>query len=856
MMFGNRSRLPIDLLLSVRGQLIHQRATTALAVLTLASCVALASGVEMASRSVRGAVERTSRAWLGTASLQVSAGDSGVDEAMLDVVRAVPGVARATPVIEHTFRQASDGAAVRVLGVDLLEGDLREGAITERGVRVEDPVRLVALGDSIIVTPRLAARSDAAEGDTIELRSARQTHRLVIRGVVSGGPADAFDGQVAVMDVFALQDLLGMGPRFSRVDVEHTPGESLEALRERIGHAVGRHATVQRAGVSEGAVDALLTALTLCVSAIAGVGVLLAILSIHAVASLSVDRRIEELAWLRAVGMDAHRVSRLVLLDSAVVSLISTVIGLAVAVVASDPLVQRLASASERLQQLSIEPLGPTWRTALVALVTGLPVALLATLGPARRASCGSALDMLRDRRQFLQARFASGVGLTALCSAGAAVGCALFAHSGGAASVLLVAAICFGVFSVACAASQLPVLAAGEGAWRLGTLSRIGAIGAASVAGRGVELAATAAVWAGIVGAAFALGSTVNSVAQTMDGFLLGLNGPDATLVYAEDPGSVAPSSREPIQPGTLAELRGTPGVGDVAAYRNVHVVVDGESVALGNLPTELLVRRGGLRTLSADPEASIAALRRGEVLMSEAFGWRFGTHIGDDISLATPSGVRVVRIGGWARDYSGRTGSLHVDDRLFDDWFGELPASFLALFLDGSPATVIESARLRVTGQALFFRDAEVHGRQTRTLVGQVESLLRLPLLLVVSIGVVTLVNLLLGNALAHRHEYALLRAAGATSHALGASVVLHGALVAGIGSLSGVALGTLWGHSLCGVLSRSLGWVIDYRVPVGGGLRLVAAAIGMALVASLLPARIAARTPLLRRSPRSPG
>ncbi len=855
-MFGNRSRLPIDVLLSVRGRLLRQRATTVLAIVTLASSVALSASVEIASRSVRAAVERTSRAWLGAASLQIGAGDAGIDESALETVRAVPGVARATPIIERTFRVSGDGTAVRVLGIDLLEEDSREGAIAARGIEVQDPVRLVALGDSIIVTPRLAERTKTAAGDAIEFRSERGTHRLVVRGLLSGGPADAFDGQIAVMDLYAMQDLLGLGRRVTRIDVERDPGESAEALRERIALHLGEHVTVRRAGVSDGAIDGLLTVLTSCVSAMAGVGVLLAILSIHAVASLSVDRRIEELAWLRAVGMDADRVSRLVLLDAAIVSVFATALGLAVAVVACDPLLDRLARASEHLQQLSITPAGASVATVLAALGTGLPVALLATLGPARRVARGSALDLLQDRKQFLQTPFSSRVGRAAGAAAVAAIACAWFAREGGAASVLLLLSVGLGVFSVAALASQLPSLVTGERAFRLGTTCRMGAVAAASFAGRGIELAATTAVWAGIVGAALALGSTVDSVAKTMDAFLLGLNGREATLVYAEDPGSVPPANREPIRRETLAELEALPGVEAVAAYRNVQVVIRGERVALGNLPTELLVRHGGLQTVSADPEASIAALRRGEILMSEAFRWRFGTRIGDSLALQTPAGTRLVRVGGWARDYSGRSGSLHVDDRIFREWFGDLPASFAALFLDGDPATVIENARSRVTGQALFFRDAEVHGRQTRMLVGQVESLLRLPWLLVVGIGVITLVNLLLGNTLAHRHEYALFRAAGATSSTLGVSVVLHGLFVAGAGGIAGLAFGAVWGHSLCGILSRSLGWVIDHRITLSAGTRLMAATLAMALLASLLPARLAARMSHARRTPGSPG
>ena len=110
-LIGNRSRLPFSIVLSLRSQLLHRRMPTVLTVLALTASVGLASSVEMASRSVDSALHQTVESLVGSAQLEVSAGDQGVPEALIEPIRAVPGVLSAAPTIQRTFRVAEGEAA-------------------------------------------------------------------------------------------------------------------------------------------------------------------------------------------------------------------------------------------------------------------------------------------------------------------------------------------------------------------------------------------------------------------------------------------------------------------------------------------------------------------------------------------------------------------------------------------------------------------------------------------------------------------------------------------------------------------------------------------------------------------------
>src|SRR5262245_42742305 len=117
------ARLPFPLLLFVRTHASSHGALSLLALLAIATSVAMATGLEMSSRSVEGELERTATELTGAAQISVSAGDVGIAEALLADVASAPGVRVAAPVLEASFRLDGGllaGRSLRVIGIDLL----------------------------------------------------------------------------------------------------------------------------------------------------------------------------------------------------------------------------------------------------------------------------------------------------------------------------------------------------------------------------------------------------------------------------------------------------------------------------------------------------------------------------------------------------------------------------------------------------------------------------------------------------------------------------------------------------------------------------------------------------------------
>ena len=79
------------------------------------------------------------------------------------------------------------------------------------------------------------------------MRTMAGDQTFTVRGIMKpGGLANAFGGDLAVMDIYAAQKMLGRGRKFDRVDLALDDGVTLEQAEAKIQRGA-------RAGVSSGA---------------------------------------------------------------------------------------------------------------------------------------------------------------------------------------------------------------------------------------------------------------------------------------------------------------------------------------------------------------------------------------------------------------------------------------------------------------------------------------------------------------------------------------------------------------------------------------------------------------------------
>src|SRR5688500_1479816 len=211
-------------------RLISWASLTKHAVRSLLTIVGLVLGVAVfvamhtANEAVFYAFERTVDRIAGAAQLQVTSGEAGFPEEVLERVQSIPEVQVAVPVIEAPAGTHLPGQGnILILGVDmtgdrsLREYDLESG---DEAV-VDDPLVFLAQPDSIIVTNEFSERNNLDVGDRLTLSTMIGDKPFTVRGIMrSGGLTSAFGGNLAIMDIYAAQQVFGRGRRFDRIDLK------------------------------------------------------------------------------------------------------------------------------------------------------------------------------------------------------------------------------------------------------------------------------------------------------------------------------------------------------------------------------------------------------------------------------------------------------------------------------------------------------------------------------------------------------------------------------------------------------------------------------------------------------------
>src|SRR5438552_2901053 len=211
--------------------------------------VAVFVAMHIANRSIFSAFDKTVDQIAGTTQLQVSTGEFGFDESVLERVQSVPEVGIAVPVIEATVETKVPGQGnILVLGIDMT-GDrgLRDYDLEDADAAViDDALVFLAQPDSLMVTREFAARNRLEVNSKIPLVTIDGEKEFTVRGIMSSqGMSQAFGGNLAVMDIYAAQQVLGRGRSFDRIDIRAKEGVTVDQCKAAVKAALGESFEVE-----------------------------------------------------------------------------------------------------------------------------------------------------------------------------------------------------------------------------------------------------------------------------------------------------------------------------------------------------------------------------------------------------------------------------------------------------------------------------------------------------------------------------------------------------------------------------------------------------------------------------------
>ncbi|MER5648890.1 FtsX-like permease family protein [Streptosporangium sp. NPDC002524] len=755
-------------------------------------------------------------------------------EETLERIRAVEGVADAQGLVRGTSALlGKDGKAAGdfpTAGISLPEGDLNRTSIVSGAA---------PRGATQAVLDESTARTRGFRlGDVIAVLDAKNVrHEFTLVGLFDIG-LDQELGYFGAVGYTTETAKKMTGQRgYREIDVAAAEGVTQEALRGSVAAAVGAGHEVRTGeryaadlARSNGAnSDFLMLGLLL----FGVVAMFVAALVIYNTFNILVAQRTREMALLRCVGATRGQVFGSIVLESAVVGLLSSVLGLLFGYGLGAGALAVLAAFDAPLPSAAATTLTP--RTAVLGLVIGLTVTVVAALLPARAATRVAPIAALRSQAE--EQTFRTGLvrmifaGLFLVAGAGVTV--AGLSMKPGETALVVVMAGCSFVFLAVLVLGPVIVrpLSAFAG-WVPAKLFGVPGRLAVDNSRRNPKRSATTTV-------ALTVGVTLMTVISVVTGTV--------RVTYTQQLDEQFPfdymvqtQERDSGLPRAIAEgLRTRPELASVIAFRETTA-----RLATGTA-------RYDVGTFTPAPgfkppldAGSLDRLVPGTALVAERVAERLGLGVGDRVTVRTAKagevGLTVVGIS----DVDASLAALTVPEREFDRYFGG-EVGDTRVMIKHRDGVNPDLALAAVEAATEPYPTAKV--ASSTAMRGEFDEALDMVLMIITGLlGLAVLISLLgIANTLSlsvheRTRESALLRALGLTRPQLRRMLSVEALVLGLIGALVGVVLGVAFGWAAAQTMTDN----VVFQLPVPQILSFVALSGLAGVLAAVLPARRAAR------------
>ena len=385
----------------VRKHLLRSVLTTAGIVLG----VALLVGMQPANRSVLRAFNQTVERIAGKAQLQVSAGDSGFAEEVLEHLQSLPEVRAAAPVIESSVDPGLKGQGkLLILAVDMTGDRTLRDYDFDSGDQdvIDDPLVFLAQPDSLIITREFADRNSLRSGSKLTFDTMEGRKQFTVRGILkAGGMAQAFGGNLGIMDIYAAQKFFGRGRRFDRIDISLAEGVSLDRGEAALSKFLGPAFTVEPPSGRGRQFESLLGIYSVAVSISSMFALFIGMFIIYNSFAIAVTQRRPEIGILRALGATRRQIRTLFLAESAVAGVLGSAAGVGVGLLFARSLtgitgqmMEQMLGVPQNAQEVLVDG-----SFLAVAMVVGVLSSMIAAFIPARNAARVEPMQALQKGR-------------------------------------------------------------------------------------------------------------------------------------------------------------------------------------------------------------------------------------------------------------------------------------------------------------------------------------------------------------------------------------------------------------------------------------------------------------------------
>jgi putative ABC transport system permease protein len=843
-----RSPLGILALQHLRARPIR----TALTILGVAVGISSAMAIRLSNEEVLRSFQQSVSFVTGDVTIQISAGEFGINENLIRELRIVPGVAKVSPVLREpaiVLEGPRTGQSLVLWGLDLIDQMENDQWIFESEQQRQMPLEELLATDTIFLNRTLALQLGIELGNHLIVGIGGHRHYLVVRGFVEGEGDQHFSQEPYVfMDIASMQHTLNVAGRLHRINVVTQSGYAIDTLIQQLQDLLPPQITVSRPAQRNQQVERMIQTFQLNIFALSMVGLLVGIFLIYNTVAFSVVQYRKEIGILRAIGFSRIQVGSLFVTEAALLGFCGGVIGTGFGVLLAEYSVILVSqSVSELYASVSVPDIHLPLSMYGMGGILGLLVAMAGALGPcvqaartlpARALSSGTYeedLHVVFPVYGGMAFMFFLLAGVLAI--PGPVSGVPVWGYA--SAFCVLLACTCLGPLSVQVLGFSIPLTP--RGLWRLASDQLIRTPGRNSVT--------ISALMVGIsimIGVSIMVHSFRHTVEIWIDQTLM------ADMIIA--PVSWLGGNEESMKGNQLPvdllpKIEKLSGVVSVDPYRQVRSQVAGKEVFLvaRDFQTHADQSQYFLKE-GQSKEILLQARDEGGILISEVLSESLQVGKGDDLSMPTPEGNISFSIMGVFYDYATDGGKIVMDRTLYEQFWGKAGATVLAVYLDPKvnpdqfrknvqegvglhySLSLISNAELRKEILEIFDRTFRVtHGLELIALV----------------VAILGIVNTLITSILERQREFSTFRAIGASQRQIQMLIVIEALLLSLLGAILGLVAGLLLGWLLIEVINKqSFGWTIQMMWSWTLLFQAVGVSMTAALLASWIPAQLAVR------------
>jgi len=777
-----------------------------------------------------------------------SSGNATVSPALLEKIRKQPSVAAAAGAV---MDMNGDSTRAKLIGKDGKAIDSAGAPTFGFGVDTSQPRfnpltlesgRWAKGPGEVVIDPDTAKNEHFKVGDTIGVAAQGPTQTFKVVGVAKYGEVESLGGATfAIFTVPTAQKLLHING-YTAISVAAKQGVSKDMLAGELRTIIPGTAEVktadEQANEDKQSVGSFIKFIRGFLLGFGGIALFVGAFVIFNTLAITVAQRTRELATLRTLGATRRQVLRSVILESAALGVLASVIGLFLGF----GLAKGLSSLFSALG-LGLPEAAAVYapRTFVVSLLLGILVTVSAGIVPAVRSTKVPPIAAARGGMpQKVRSRKATVAGVTLLIVAALLLGYAVTGNRLGSGSSLL--ALAFGALALisgtAGVASRLVTVLATVLGWPSrrfgGAAGSLASENAVRNPSRTASTAAALMIGLALVSFVAVLGKGVH---DSMNNAITG-QFPAPWIVTSKNGWSGFPTAA-----GDAA--RKAAGVTKVSSIRADRGLIGKTQVNVDGVDPATIGGLYDFKWTRGSSAATLNELSGGGAIVKESFGKKNNLALGDRFVLLSPSGDPLsLRVVGFFQPprIAELLGGVVISQRAFDATFPRPQNSFT--LIEGQPTKAGLQKALAAFPDTKVQTGSEFVKSQT-SFMNSLLNLLYVLLALSVVISLFGMINTLVLSVYERTREFGMLRAVGMSRRQARRMVRHESVVTALIGAGLGLPVGVILAAAVTHALSR---FDVAFAVSIPSLAVFTAVAIGAGILAAIAPARRASKINVL--------